>query len=445
MNSFAQRVRRVQNAMDDNSLLLIPTAKPATRNRDTHYPYRTHSDIIYLTGVNEAGLTLLLTNDALFIFAATEDPERERWTGKVQGHDFFRKTFEDLNCKVEVRPSGEWRKEIENLSRGRKTLYYDFGEDTQRDKTVLETLSEIPQAARKGLYAPRTLKRAATILSELRLIKDAGDIAALKKAARISSLAHNQTKDFIENAETPLTEFEVKAFIEREFMAGGADQLAYPSIVAAGNNATVLHYEKTSGRANSGEFFLIDAAVEFEGYASDITRTTAVGGIDKAPAFARSMHALVKQAQKEAIGASLVGATIDAVHEKAVEVLSRGLFEAGLFERVPQRNAEGKFLSAEMTRVSSLEEVKEKKYYELFYMHRTSHFMGLDVHDVGDYFVEGKSRALAPGMVLTVEPGLYFPAEYDFLLPEARGVGIRIEDDVLVTAEGNEILTAECR
>lgn len=445
MEIFIERVRRLQNALAPNSLLLIPAARPAVRNRDTLHRYRAHSDTLYLTGVNEEGLTLALTPEKFFVFAATHDNERERWTGKVCGHEFFRERFSTECFALEVIDAKEWLAKFIEIARGKEILYYDFGVDFNRDKEVLSALSENPQFARKGVYTPRTMTRASTLLSELRLHKDAGDLEFLRQAAKISSMAHNRTMDLIEAAAHPLTEFEVKAAIEHAFMAEGADELAYPSIVAAGANATVLHYESTKGRASVGEFFLIDAAAEFEGYASDITRTTAVGGIDKAPAFARSMHALVKQAQKEAIAASLVGATIDAVHEKAVEVLSRGLFEAGLFERVPQRNAEGKFLSAEMTRVSSLEEVKEKKYYELFYMHRTSHFMGLDVHDVGDYFVEGKSRALAPGMVLTVEPGLYFPAEYDFLLPEARGVGIRIEDDVLVTAEGNEILTAECR
>lgn len=446
MSIFIERVRRLQNAMAQNSLLLILAAKPAVRNRDTHYRYRAHSDTLYLTGVNEEGLTLALTPEKLFVFAAQHDNERERWTGKVCGHDFFRERFNEKNFEVEVLDTKEWLTKFIDIARGKEVLYYDFGVDFDRDKKVFSALSENPQFARKGVYTPRTIMRASTLLSEQRLIKDAGDLTRLRQAARISSHAHNRTKEFIESASDVLSEFAVKAFIEHEFMASGADELAYPSIVAAGANATVLHYEGAKGRASSGEFFLIDAAAEFEGYASDITRTTAVGGIDKVPAFARSMHALVKQAQNDAIAASLAGATIDAVHSAAVEVLSRGLYEAGFFNRVPLRNNEtNKFVAAEMTRVSSVEEAIEKKYYELFYMHRTSHFMGLDVHDVGDYFVDGKSRALEAGMVITVEPGLYFPPEYDFLLPEARGVGIRIEDDVLVTAEGNEILTAECR
>jgi Xaa-Pro aminopeptidase len=266
----------------------------------------------------------------------------------------------------------------------------------------------------------------------------------MRRVAKLSAAAHNAVQEYIFSAEGEVSEFAVKALIEYEFMRQGADQLAYPSIVAAGANATVLHYEGTSSSAQPGEFILVDAGAELEGYASDITRTTPVGGFSRASGLKRELYDLVRTAQQAAIAHARPGNTIEAVHQKAIDVLCEGLLQLGLFNRVPDRSG-GKEDRSRLIQLKSKAEVAEHEYHTYFYMHKTSHFLGLDVHDVGDYHIAGKSRMLEPGMVITVEPGLYFPPEYDFLSPEVRGIGIRIEDDVLITHAGNEVLTALCR
>jgi Xaa-Pro aminopeptidase len=441
---FAERVQRVQQRMHENALLFVPAAGARIRNRDTHYRYRAHSDTLYLTGVNEEELSLFITNDALHICARTSDPERERWTGKVRGHDFFVERFGNGPYELTVSAATDWEKKLAELARGREILYYDFGVDGETDKRVLGQLAELSQYARKGIYAPRTITRASEILAQLRLIKDSHDLATMRRAAEISASAHNAVQDFLTSVARAVTEYEVKAMIEHEFMRQGADELAYPSIVAAGANATVLHYEGTGGRAEVGEFMLIDAGAEYEGYASDITRTTPVGGFSAVPGIKRELYDVVLAAQKAAIVHARPGNTVEAVHLKAVDVLCEGLLRLGLFDRVPDRSS-GSEDRNRLISLRSREQIAEHDYHTYFYMHRTSHFLGLDVHDVGDYHIAGKSRMLEPGMVITVEPGLYFPPEYDFLVPEVRGIGIRIEDDVLITSEGNEILTAACR
>lgn len=444
MTVFAERVLRVQQSMREQALLFVPAAKIRVRNRDTHYRYRAHSDTLYLTGVNEEELSLIITNDALYIFALQAEPERERWTGKVKGHAYFLDLFAKAPFKLEIAAAHEWPPKLAELSRGCKVLYYDFGSDAELDSRVFAQIADSPQFARKGIYAPRSVTRAYELIAPLRLIKDDHDIAQMRKAAALSASAHNTAIDFISSATRPLSEFELKALIEHEFMRQGADQLAYPSIVAAGENATILHYEQSSHTAKVGDFVLIDAGAEYHGYASDITRTTPVGGFSAATEIQRDLHALVHRAQRAAIAIAKPGTTIEEVHQTAVDTLVEGLLALGLFRRVPDRSS-GEEDIRSLISLKSKEEVAEHDYHTLFYMHRTSHFLGLDVHDVGDYHQEGKSRSLQKGMVITIEPGLYFPPEYDFLPNDVRGIGIRIEDDILITDTGYEVLTAACR
>lgn len=450
MNIFCERIGRVRERLEPDSVLFVPAAPAKIRNRDTHFPYRANSDIIYITGVNEEELCVLLTADELHIFAQVRDPERERWVGKVKGHEFFLERFGGVAGKVILHESGGFRKAFADIVKGKRNLYYDFGNDATLDAEILGKLNEITGQSRKGVFAPRRLIRSSEVLHELRLIKDEYDLESMRAAAKISAAAHNAARERIENSEK-VSEFEIKALIEHEFMRQGADRLAYPSIVAAGANATVLHYEGTSGIAKAGEFMLIDAGAEVLGYASDITRTTCLGGRKKASQLKTDLYDLVKAAQQKAIGKSLAGESVEAVHQAAIQVLASGLFEMGFFKQVPLRTKDKKSDKIEeakgkaLTSVDSMEQVRDLEYYNLFYMHKTSHYLGLDVHDVGDYYRDGKSRSLEPGMVITVEPGLYFPEEYDFLHAEARGIGIRIEDDVHITSGGNEILTAECR
>ncbi|MCX7632457.1 MAG: aminopeptidase P N-terminal domain-containing protein [Turneriella sp.] len=441
---FRERIHRLQQKMPDDAILFLPAAPPRVRSHDTHYRYRGHSDILYLTGINEAELSLIITRDALHLCAQKGDPQRERWTGKVCGHDFLRARFAGGGFTVEVHDAGEWEKTLAEQVISRKLLYYDFGFNAEIDHRVFTLLHELNLKSRRGIVVPRTVVRAGEILAPMRLIKDEHDLLMLRRAAAISAEAHNVVQDFISSAEGELSEFTVKALIEHEFLRRGAEHLAYPSIVAAGKNATILHYEGSRGSARTGEFILVDAGAELDGYASDITRTTAVGGNEKTDALRRELRALVLTAQREAIALARPGITIDEVHQKAVTVLAEGLLAFGFFRNVPERK-DGKENPERLVAVSSLEEIIKEEYYTYYYMHKTSHYLGLDVHDVGDYYVDGKSRMLEPGMVITVEPGLYFPPEYSFLPQEVRGIGIRIEDDVLITATGNEVLTKACK
>ncbi|MBS0616570.1 MAG: aminopeptidase P N-terminal domain-containing protein [Spirochaetes bacterium] len=442
MQIHTQRVQRLMAAMREDSILLLPAAPAAIRNRDTFFPYRASSDILYLTGVNEEKLSLLITKDALHIFAQERDVLRERWVGYVKGHEYFHESFATLGVDVKVHGVGRFETEFREQVKNKKFLYYDTGFAQATDTLLLGILAELAAASRRGVYVPDTIIRASSLLAELRLFKDASDLTHLRRAAAIAASAHNKARELIHATHGELSEFQVKALIEHEFMAAGADRLAYPSIVAAGANATILHYEGTAGTANSGDFILIDAGCEVEGYASDITRTSSVG--NSASPLQRDLHALVLSAQRAAIAAAVSGTTIDAVHAAAVDILSDGLLSMGFFKSVPKRKAGEAPLDSELVNVTSRDEIREMEYYNLFYMHRTSHYLGLDVHDVGDYYEQGKSRALQPNMVITVEPGLYFPREYHFIADEARGIGIRIEDDVLVTADGNEVLTSAC-
>ncbi len=447
MDIFRDRIKRVQGRMAPDSIMVLPAAPAKVRNRDTHFPYRAHSDMIYLAGVNEEELSLVLTNDAVHVFAQVRNPERERWVGRVNGHEFYLHRLGNAgDLKVFAYADGEFEKQTAELLKGRKTLYYDFGENTDLDRRLFKTLNELTLSSRRGVTSPQAVVRASTILNECRLFKDVHDLENMRRAAAISAAAHNRAQDAIAAAgKDGISEFDVKALIEQEFMKAGADRLAYPSIVAAGANATVLHYEGTAGRANPGDFILIDAGCEVQGYASDITRTTISGGRGAGSALQRDLYDLVLAAQKASIEKTRTGISVEEVHQAAIDILASGLLGMGFFEKVPLRAKDGKVDPKQMTRLTSLAEVKELEYYNLFYMHRTSHYLGLDVHDVGEYYKDGKSRALEPGMVITVEPGLYFPEEYDFVRKEALGIGIRIEDDVLVTAAGNEVLTSACR
>lgn len=444
MQIFGERIQRVQGKMLPGSLLVIPAAPHAIRNRDTHYSYRGYSDTLYLTGVNEEELGLIVTNENLYVFAQTRDAERERWVGKVCGHEFFLQRFSGHRFKTEVFEAKQFERQFAELAKGRDILYYDFGLQSDLERRLLAVLHEMALYSRRGQKGPRQIIRASEILHELRLKKDSHDLEMMRRAAAISAAAHNKAADHIVAAAGSLSEYEIKALIEHEFMARGADRLAYPSIVAAGDNATVLHYERTQGIAQPGDFVLIDAGAELEGYASDITRTTPTGGWKKASGLHKDLYDLVLAAQKAAIAASKPGTTIESVHTAAQHVLAQGLLAMGFFKNVPERKkAEGE--SAKLANPGTMAEVLEGEYLAHFYMHRTSHYLGLDVHDVGEYFAAGESRPLEPGMVITIEPGLYFPADYEFVRPEARGIGIRIEDDVLITEAGNEVLTAACR
>ena len=397
-------------------IAIIPTAPERTRNRDSHYPYRYDSYFYYLTGFTEPEAVLVLIagdKPQSILFCRDKDIEREIWDGFRYGPAQAREVFGLDDCHV----IGELDALMPKLLADQPAICCHLGSDGTWDARVLGWLNAVRAEVRNGVAAPAAITDVRTLIDEMRLIKDAHELATMRRAARISTVAHQRAM----RATAPgRAEYEIEAEILHEFRRGGAQSPAYTSIVAGGTNACVLHYVNNDAVLNAGDLLLIDAGCEVDGYASDVTRTFPVSGTFSA--VQRDVYELVLAAQAAAIAEVAPGASWNAPHDAAVRVLARGLIEFGLCE-------------------GSVDKVIEAGDYKKFYMHRTGHWLGLDVHDAGEYRQAGGDwRKLEPGMVLTVEPGCYIrngagvPGHY-------AGIGIRIEDDVVVTATGNEVLT----
>ena len=404
---MAQRMRR--------GVAIIPTAPERTRNRDSHYPYRYDSYFYYLTGFTEPDAVLVVIagdTPRSILFCREKDGEREIWDGFRYGPEHARAAFGFDDCHV----IGELDALLPKLIADQPQVCCHLGSDGQWDARVLGWLTAVRAEVRNGVTAPAAITDVRTLLDDMRLVKDAHELATMRRAARISTAAHRRAM----RATAPgRAEYEIEAELLHEFRRGGAQSPAYTSIVAGGAHACVLHYVQNDAVLNAGELVLIDAGCEVDGYASDITRTFPVSGAFSAAQ--RDVYELVLAAQAAALATVAPGAAWNAPHDAAVRVLARGLIEFGLCE-------------------GSLDKVIETGDYKKFYMHRTGHWLGLDVHDAGEYKHAGDWRKLDPGMVLTVEPGCYIRAGHG--VPEHyANIGIRIEDDVVVTATGNEVLS----
>ncbi len=398
-----------------HGVAIIPTAPERTRNRDSHYPYRFDSYFYYLTGFVEPAAVLVLIAGAKprsVLFCRAKDKDREIWDGFRYGPEAARAVFGFDECyKI-----ADMDARMPALLADQPQVCCHLGSDGAWDARVLGWLNEVRAQVRTGVAAPATISDVHTLLDEMRLIKDAHELATMQGAAQISTAAHQRAM----RATAPgRTEYEIEAELLHEFRRGGAQSPAYTSIVAGGANACILHYVQNDARLNAGDLLLIDAGCELDGYASDITRTFPVNG--KFSAAQREVYELVLAAQAAAIAQVMPGAGWNAPHDAAVQVLARGLVDLGLCR-------------------GSVDQVIESGDYRKFYMHRTGHWLGLDVHDAGDYKRGGDWRKLEPGMVLTVEPGCYIQAGDD--IPDRyANIGVRIEDDVAVTASGHEVLT----
>ena len=411
---YAGRRTRLAQAMR-RGVAVVPTAREQHRNRDSHYPYRYDSYFYYLTGFPEpaAVLVLIAGDDARSIlFCRDQDPEREMWDGHRYGPAQARAEFGFDECYA----IGELDTRLPQLLADQPQLYCHLGADDCWDERVLGWLNAVRAMARSGVTAPAAIQDPHVLLDEMRLIKDAHELATLRRAADISTAAHARAM----RATRPgRTEFEIEAELIHEFRRCGAQSPAYAPIVAGGANACVLHYVRNDAALKAGEMLLIDAGCELDGYASDITRTFPVDG--KFSAAQRDIYQLVLAAQAAAIAQVKPGAPWIAPHDAALRVLAQGMIDFGLCR-------------------GNVDQVIESGDYKRFYMHRTGHWLGLDVHDVGDYKLDGQWRALEPGMVLTVEPGCYIRAG-EGVPGHYADIGVRIEDDVLVTAAGGEVLT----
>ncbi len=411
---YAERRARLA-ARIKRGIAIIPTAPERARNRDSHYPYRYDSYFYYLTGFIEPEAVLVVIagdQPKSVLFCRDKDVEREIWDGFRYGPQQAREVF----GFDESHPVGELDARMPDLLANQPQLCCHLGSDEPWDVRVLGWLNAVRAQVRNGVAAPAAISDVRTVLDDMRLVKDAHELDVMRRAAQISTSAHKRA---MRAAAPGRAEYEIEAELLHEFRHGGAQAPAYTSIVAGGANACVLHYVQNDARLNSGELLLIDAGCELDGYASDITRTFPVNG--KFSAAQRDIYQLVLAAQAAAIAEVVPGASWNAPHDAAVRVLAQGLIEFGLCK-------------------GSVDKVIESGDYRQFYMHRTGHWLGLDVHDAGDYKRDGAWRKLEPGMALTVEPGCYIrpgagvPAHF-------ANIGIRIEDDVAVTAKGNEVLT----
>ncbi len=402
MFDFAARRRRFRELCPALPAIL-PAARVLYRSRDTPYPFRQDSDFFYLTGFPEPEAVAYLDRDRFLLFVFPRDPEKEAWDGDrhgIEGAESF---------GAEGRPLGELEAFLSVELKESPRFALPLGRSPRLDAWLSGFLG-----TRRGASVPEIFDPDAT-LAEMRLLKDEEEIASLERAARITAAAHERAR---EELRPGMREYEVQAVIEGAFARCGGVP-AYPSIVASGRNATTLHYRRNDRVIGEGDLVLIDAGCEHAMYASDVTRTHAASGELSAPQ--RAVFEIVAAAQREGIASCRPGRTVEDVHRAAQTVLARGLAELGVLAGDPEEMVEAGLLKP-------------------YTLHRTSHWLGLDVHDAGNSRPGGVARALAPGMVLTVEPGIYFrdgvPA------PEAlRGIGVRIEDDVLVTAGGPRVLS----
>ena len=427
VSSFAHRRAALLEKMhaQGGGVAIVPTAPEVMRNADADYPYRHDSYFYYLTGFPEPEATLVLIAGAQnqsILFCRDKNEEREIWDGYRYGPSGAKEAFGFDTCFSIDSIDAELPKLMANAP----ALFYALGSQAKLDEQIQRWLNTVRAQVRAGVSAPGAAFDIRAILNEMRLVKDDHEIATMQRAADIASEAHARA---MRCAKPGLREYHLEAELLHEFRRNGSQFPAYGSIVATGANACVLHYRAGDAELRDGDLVLIDAGCELDSYASDITRTFPANGKFSGPQ--KILYELVLEAQRAAIMATGPGKRFIDGHEAAVRVLAQGMLDTGLLNK---------------DKVGTLDDVIANDSYRQFYMHRTGHWLGMDVHDVGDYrdpavsATEKPSRTLVPGMVLTIEPGIYVrPAEG---VPEAFwNIGIRIEDDALVTPDGCHILT----
>jgi Xaa-Pro aminopeptidase len=413
---YARR-RRDFMARMEGGVAIFRAAPAAVRSHDVEHRYRQDNDLLYLTGFPEPEATCILAPGAeapFTLFVRPRDREREVWTGPRAGVEGAQATYGADAAYL----ASELDERLPKLVEHAPAIYYAPGRDHDFNRRVLELFAwALDNRARSGA-GPRGLLDPGTILHEMRLIKSPEEVAVMERAAAITAEAHRAA---MTGARPGAFEYEIEALIDYTFRRRGAAGPAYPSIVASGPNATVLHHVDNDRRMEEGELLLVDAGAEWGGYCADVTRTYPVGR--RFSERQRALYEVVLAAQEAAIAAVRPGAPVDAPHRRAIEVLADGLLALGLL-------------------AGARDAILEEGAYRTFFMHRTSHWLGMDVHDVGVYHVGEGPRPLEPGMVLTVEPGLYVAPDCESVDPAWRGIGIRIEDDVLVTPAGARVLSA---
>lgn len=415
---FQLRRERLMAMMEPNSIAVLPSAREIYRNSDTHYPFRQDSDFYYLTGFNEPDAVAVIIpgrkHGAYVLFCRERDPTRELWDGYRAGPDG---ACTDYGAD-DAFPVSDLDEILPGLLEGRERVYYAMGRDSEFDRHVMEWVNTIRSKVRSGAIPPGEFLDLNHFLHELRLFKSAQELALMEHAGEISAEAHCRA---MQHCQPGMMEHELEAELLHTFARHGARFPAYSSIVGGGENGCILHYVENRDKLKNGDLVLIDAGCELDHYASDITRTFPVNG--KFNREQKALYELVLKAQLAAIAVIRPGSHWNDAHEVTVHVITEGLVQLGLLRG----------------RVSTL---IRKEAYRAFYMHRAGHWLGMDVHDVGDYKVGGEWRQLEPGMVLTVEPGIYVSPTNRKVDKRWRGIGIRIEDDVVVTKDGCRVLTS---
>jgi Xaa-Pro aminopeptidase len=402
--------------MDQKSVAIIPSAREATRSNDTNFRFRQDSDFYYLTAFEEPESIAVINpnrDQKLTLFVRPRDPEREIWDGRRAGVDGAKNMF----GADEALPIEEFPAKLEEILDGAEKLYYRLGVNPDLDTTIIRTISRMRALNRKPIHPPTVIIDPATIVHEMRVIKSNEEIELMQRAADIAAEAHCEAMKAVRAG---MKEYQVEALIEQIFRREGAMGPAYTSIVGAGANATVLHYINNDGELRDGELLLVDAGAEFKGYASDITRTYPING--KFSKAQREIYDLVLEAQMSCVEMVRPGLTHDDLKNHSIEILTKGMVKLGLLKGEPEQL------------------IKDEKYKQ-FYMHGLGHMLGIDVHDVGQYYFDKESRALEPGVVMTVEPGIYIAPGTKDIPEQYVGIGVRIEDDVLCTNNGPRVLT----
>ena len=414
---FAKRRQRLMDIMGPNSIAILPNAKVSPRNRDVDFPFRSESSFHYLSGFDEPESVVVIVpgrkHGEYILFCRERNLEKEIWDGYRAGQEG---AVEKFNADDSY-PFSDLNDILPGLLEDKEKVFYTMGNVPSFDHRVIGWLNDLRNSARQGKQCPYEIVELDHILNDLRLYKSSEEIKAMRKAAEISAQAHIRAMEFSKPGKW---EYQVEAELLHEFMLNGCRSSAYPSIVGGGENGCILHYIENDKKLKNKDLLLIDAGAEYQCYAADITRTFPVNG--KFTKSQKALYQLVLDAQKAAIAEVQPGNHWNQPHEAAVKVLTKGLVDLGLLK-------------------GKVDKLIEDQAYREFYMHRTGHWLGMDVHDVGDYKVGGEWRVLEPGMVLTVEPGLYI-RDPEHIDKKWHFIGIRIEDDVLVTKTGHEVLSA---
>lgn len=416
-SEYARRRKALMAQMVPNSIAILPAAAVAVRNRDVEHVYRQDSDFQYLSGFPEPEAVIALIpgreHGEYVLFCRERNPERELWDGLRAGQEGAVRDF----GADDAFPISDIDDILPGLIEGRDRVYSSIGSHPEFDRHLMDWINSIRSKARLGAQPPNEFEALDHLLHDMRLYKSAAEIKVMRRAADISARAHVRA---MQACRAGLHEYSLEAELDYEFRKGGAKMPAYGSIVAAGRNACILHYQQNDAVLRDGDLVLIDAGCEIECYASDITRTFPVSG--RFSPEQKAIYELVLEAQQAAFAAIGPDKHWNQAHEATVQVITQGLVRLGLLK-------------------GEVDELIARDAHRAFYMHRAGHWLGLDVHDVGEYKVGGEWRVLEPGMTLTVEPGIYIAPDNHSVAKKWRGIGVRIEDDVVVTKKGCEILT----